>query len=151
MIWTCPLMGRTYSRLGATFGSPKLRLLSSFVSFVSFSPPPLCTLPVARQAIYQTTSLSLRVAVCRAPFQLLGSLILHLNRPSLCSLNPQGVAPFPINDLAAPFHLRFNNVFDSRCTLTRSFYLGGDNRDMKIGLLITRPRSWQQRIRLVTL
>jgi len=27
-IRTCPLMGRTYSRLGAMFGSPKLRLLS---------------------------------------------------------------------------------------------------------------------------
>src|SRR5712672_4350612 len=32
-IRTCPLMGRTYSRLGATLGSPKLRLLSLLSHF----------------------------------------------------------------------------------------------------------------------
>src|SRR5882672_443267 len=38
MIRTCPLMGYTYSRLGATLGSPKLRLLSLLSHFCPLSP-----------------------------------------------------------------------------------------------------------------
>src|SRR5712671_2350245 len=38
MIRTCPLMGYTYSRLGATLGSPKLRLLSLLSHFCPLFP-----------------------------------------------------------------------------------------------------------------
>jgi len=74
-------MGCTYSRLGATLGSPKLRLLS-LLSLLSLLP----TLSVAYQANYRLVLLLLRVAVCHAPSQLLGSLVLSLYRPPLCSL-----------------------------------------------------------------
>src|SRR5712671_7605718 len=49
MIRTCPLMGYTYSRLGATLGSPKLRLLSLLPHFCPFSP------------LYQSRELSLNL------------------------------------------------------------------------------------------
>jgi len=71
-IRTCPLMGCTYRRLGATLGSPKLRLLSSFVSLsllslrstpcLSPASPPLepssCVLLCAAPALIQREDLS---------------------------------------------------------------------------------------------
>src|SRR5712672_1873787 len=77
MIRTCPLMGCTYSRLGGTLGSPKLRLLS-FRLLIPLSPSSLHVLSVAYQAIYR--SVLLFPACCCVPrfLQLLRGLVPHL-------------------------------------------------------------------------
>jgi len=64
MIRTCPLMGYTYSRLGATLGSPKLRLLSLLSLLPPLSPCTLCA--IQRELILKLVSLP-RVLLCAAP------------------------------------------------------------------------------------
>src|SRR5712671_5505054 len=114
MIRTCPLMGCTYSRLGATLGSPKLRLLSFLSHFVPFSP------------LYSLSSLgsypsirSSSPACCCVPRPLPTT-----KRPCLPPI------PFPLsgNNPVVPVCLKPNNVCNPRCTLTRDFYPGGDIR-----------------------
>src|SRR5712671_4241468 len=78
------LMGYTYSRLGASLGSPKLRLLSVSVFSVSLLPPsPLYSL--YSLGSYPSTCPSPPACCCvPRPLQLLGSLIPHLYCPPLC-------------------------------------------------------------------
>src|SRR5712675_1592738 len=63
MIRTCPLMGYTYSRLGATLGSPKLRLLSLYLTLSSFPSVP----SLQPRELSPNLFLSLRVLLCAAP------------------------------------------------------------------------------------
>ena len=130
-IRTRPLMGSTYSRLGATLGSPKLRLLSSSVSFVSLS----CFIPLP--PLYSSCSpagyLSNRSsspACCCVPrlSQLLRDLALRLHHPPLRLPGLQGIAPLPRNDPVAPVSLKLDNTHNSRYALMWGFCLGGDIR-----------------------
>src|SRR6267154_1523177 len=110
MIRTCPLMGYTYSRLGATLGSPKLRLLSLLSHFCPLSPlySP-CSL-----GSYPSTCPSSPACCCVPhPFQLLGGLVPHLYGLPLCLLGPQGVAPLSRNGPVVPVCLKLNNACNS--------------------------------------
>src|SRR5712671_4980717 len=62
-IRTCPLMGRTYSRLGATLGSPKLRLLSLLSHFRLL----LSVLSLRSSKLFLDLSLLFRALLCAAP------------------------------------------------------------------------------------
>jgi len=88
-IWTRPLMGCTYSRLGATLGSPKLRLLSllskSYPTFALF----LCVFPVGQEVASRLALLPLRVAVCRASSQLQRDPTFLRTIPLRVSQNPR--------------------------------------------------------------
>src|SRR5712671_3284758 len=64
MIRTCPLMGYTYSRLGATLGSPKLRLLSLLSHFCPLSPS---VLSLQSRKLSLDLSLFSCVLLCAAP------------------------------------------------------------------------------------
>src|SRR5712675_645622 len=67
MIQTCPLMCYTYSRLGATLGSPKLRLLSVSVSPTSLLSPFPSVLSLQSRKLSLDLSLFSRVLLCAAP------------------------------------------------------------------------------------
>src|SRR5712672_3970910 len=117
MIRTCPLMGCTYGKLGATLGSPKLHLLSLLSHFCPLSP------------LYSPCSLGSYPSPCPSsparccvphPFQLLG-------------------VPLSRNDPVVPVCLKLNNACNSRCTLTRDFYLGGDTTSLTL-----LDSSWRQ-------
>src|SRR5712672_1560418 len=114
-------MGCTYSRLGAMFGSPKLRLLSHFRLL-----SPLYS-PSTQRSYLLTCPFS--PACCCVPrlSQLLRDLP-HRYRSPLCSLRHQDAVPLSENDLAVPVYPQLDNACNSRCTLARDFYLGGDIR-----------------------
>src|SRR5712675_834753 len=114
MIRTRPLMGRTYSRLGATLGSPKLRLLSllSLLSRLSPVSPPLQS---------ERSSLNLfpfsHALLCAASLVTTKRLCpIHIISPP-CLLGPKGAASLTGNDLVVPVCPHLNNTCNSRRTL----------------------------------
>src|SRR5712675_3027977 len=100
MIRTCPLMGCTYSRLGATLGSPKLRLLSLLSHFCPLSP---LYSPCSQGSYLSTCPSSPAYCCVPRPFQLLGGFVPHLCCPFLCLLEPKRAAPLSDNGHATPF------------------------------------------------
>jgi len=124
MIRTRPLTGCTYSRLGATLGSPKLRLLSLLSTLSSF---PFVLSVQSRELLLSSFLFPARCCVPRPLPNYSKTLALTLTVSPLRLLGPQGVAPLPTNNPVIPARLRLNNARNSRCLLTRDFYLGGDN------------------------
>src|SRR5712675_3617927 len=66
MIRTCPLMGYTYSRLGVTLESPKLRLLSLLSLCLALSPLP-SIFSLQSRKLSLDLSLFSCVLLCAAP------------------------------------------------------------------------------------
>src|SRR5712671_2028357 len=87
-----PLMGCTYSRLGATLGSPKLRLLSLSSHFC---PPFLLVLSLRSRKPILNLSLFPCVLLCAAPL----SITRRPHPPSIpsppCLLRTLRRSPFP--------------------------------------------------------
>src|SRR5712672_1516486 len=105
-------MGRTYSRLGATLGSPKLLLLS----LSSPSTPFPSVLPLPACCCVPRPLLDVRRS-CPPPI-----LFPFVTARTL------GRSPPSQKRSRDPDCLSLNNVCNSRCILTRDSHLGGDIR-----------------------
>ena len=115
-------LSRTWESLGPQVTSSVFCLL--YLTFVPFPLYSLCAL-----ISYLSTCPPSPACCCvpRSPQRLEG-LAPHLYCPLLRSSGPLGVAPSPTDNPIIPVHLKLNHPCNSRRTLTRDFYLGGDIR-----------------------